>query len=172
MRETSRRMAVCGLLCALAVVLMLLGGVIPLAVYACPILVMAVLLPIQEQYGARAALAAWAAVSVLSALLVPQTEQTCVYVFLGWYPAVQPQLDRLRQPVRFLGKLLLFNGAAAALYFFVLRILGLAEAAEDFSGLSRTMLALTVLLGNLVFFLTDQLLRRLRLQKPWKRFLK
>ncbi len=52
MRETSRRMAVCGLLCALAVVLMLLGGVIPLAVYACPILVMAVLLPVQEQYGA------------------------------------------------------------------------------------------------------------------------
>lgn len=53
MRARSRRMALCGVLCALAEVFLLLGGLIPAALYACPILAMLSLLPVREECGPR-----------------------------------------------------------------------------------------------------------------------
>ena len=51
----SRRMALCGVLCALAASLLTLGGVIPIATFCAPVLAMAALLPVLEEYGPRAA---------------------------------------------------------------------------------------------------------------------
>ena len=42
----SRQMALCGLLCALAVVVMILAGSIGIGTFAGPVLAMAVLLPV------------------------------------------------------------------------------------------------------------------------------
>ena len=38
MKEKSRKMALCGVLCALSTVCMLLGGIIPFATFCCPAL--------------------------------------------------------------------------------------------------------------------------------------
>ena len=47
----SRQMALCGLLCALAVVVMILAGSIGIGTFAGPVLAMAVLLPVLEEFG-------------------------------------------------------------------------------------------------------------------------
>ena len=47
----SRSLALSGVLAALAVVLLCLGGVIPGAVFCAPILAMSVLLPVLEELG-------------------------------------------------------------------------------------------------------------------------
>ena len=52
----SRQIALCGMLNALAVVLLSFGGLIPIATYCAPLLAMAVLLPVLEEYGGRMAL--------------------------------------------------------------------------------------------------------------------
>ena len=51
----SRQMALCGLLTALAVVLMILAGAVGIGTFAGPVLAMAALLPVLEEYGPKAA---------------------------------------------------------------------------------------------------------------------
>ena len=49
----SKQMALCGLLCALAVVCMVLASAIGIGTFIGPILAMTMLLPILEEYGAK-----------------------------------------------------------------------------------------------------------------------
>ena len=65
MKEKSRKMALCGVLCALSTVCMLLGGIIPFATFCCPALAAALLTPLLFEVGDKMTLAAYAAVAVL-----------------------------------------------------------------------------------------------------------
>ena len=47
----SKQMALCGLLTALAVVVMILAGAMGIGTFAGPVLAMAALLPVLEEYG-------------------------------------------------------------------------------------------------------------------------
>ena len=172
MRERSRQLAFCGVLCALAVVILVLGSLVPLSTFCCPILAMCVLLPLREEFGPRLALGAYAVVAALGILLVPDKEAALLYLFLGYYPVLRPRLERMRP--RILGllcKLLVFNASVLLLYWLLLHVFALSEVMESFAGLSRAMLAATLAMGNLVFFLTDRALEvltwfyRLRVRK-------
>ena len=66
MKSTAKELALGGMFTALGVVFLCLGGIVPLALYACPILASAVLLPVREKRrlellrgGRRARDAAW-----------------------------------------------------------------------------------------------------------------
>ena len=169
----SREIALCGMLNALAVVLMNLGSLVPLATFCTPLLAMLVLLPVLEEYGARMGWAAWVSVSILSLLLVTDLETALVYVFFGWYPMVRPKVAAIRSKVlRFGVKFLICNGLIFTLYGLVLRLMGLTA---DLLDSTRLMNALLLILGNLVFFLTDLVLQRMTLVwtvKLRKRFFK
>ncbi len=75
---------------------MLFGGVIPIAVYCCPALAAMLLVPIDCECGTKYGLTAYAAVAVLSVLLVADKETAAVFVFLGYYPVVKKFFDRIR----------------------------------------------------------------------------
>lgn len=169
----SREIALCGMLNALAVVLMNLGSLVPLATFCTPLLAMLVLLPVLEEYGPRMSWAAWVSVSILSLLLVTDRETALVYVFFGWYPMVRPKVAAIKSKVlRFGVKLLICNGLIFTLYGLVLRLMGLTA---DLLDSTRLMNALLLILGNLVFFLTDLVLQRMTLVwtvKLRKRFFK
>jgi hypothetical protein len=169
----SREIALCGMLNALAVVLMNLGSLVPLATFCTPLLAMLVLLPVLEEYGPRMGWAAWVSVSILSLLLVTDRETALVYVFFGWYPMVRPKVAAIKSKVlRFGVKLLICNGLIFTLYGLVLRLMGLTA---DLLDSTRLMNALLLILGNLVFFLTDLVLQRMTLVwtvKLRKRFFK
>ena len=169
----SREIALCGMLNALAVVLMNLGSLVPLATFCTPLLAMLVLLPVLEEYGARMGWAAWVSVSILSLLLVTDRETALVYVFFGWYPMVRPKVAAIKsQVLRFGVKLLICNGLIFTLYGLVLRLM---ELTADLLEATRLMNALLLVLGNLVFFLTDLVLQRMTLVwtvKLRKRFFK
>ena len=66
MKEQSRKIALCGVSCALAVTLLLLGGILPLATFCAPMLAMAVLLPVRQECGTRMASAAYGAAAILA----------------------------------------------------------------------------------------------------------
>lgn len=157
----SRRIALCGMLCALAVVVLSFGGLLGVATYCAPLFAMAALLPILEEYGPRMALAAWGAVSILALLLVTDWETTLVYVFFGWYPVLQPCIRRIpTRATRLIVKLLLGNVLILTLYGVVLRLLGLTA---DLLESTRILNAALLVLGNVVFLLLDLVLDRLRL---------
>ena len=155
----SRQIALCGMLNVLAVVLLSFGGLIPIATYCAPLLAMAVLLPVLEEYGGRMALAAWVSVSILALLLTPDRETALVYVFFGWYPVLRPHIARIpSKAVRLIIKLVVANGMILLLYGLVLRLMGLTADLLEGTALLNFGLLLT---GNAVFLLLDKALERL-----------
>ena len=98
----------------------------------------------------------YCAVAILSLLMAPDKEAAALFAFLGYYPILKPRMDRL--PLRWLWKGLLFNAAICVMYFLLLNVLGMAELAAEFSEAGGVVLGLTLLLGNVTFFLMDRLL--------------
>ena len=151
-------MALGGVMAALAVVIMSLGGLIPLATYICPMLCILLLKTVLQICGSRIAWAWYGAVSILSLLLGPDKEAAAVFVFLGYYPIVKPKLDAAK--LSWLWKGLLFNASVLAMYWLLIHLFGMAQVAAEFRELGTAMLIVTHLLGNLCFFLVDRILNR------------
>lgn len=158
----TRQIALCGVLAALAVAVMALGGSIPMATYCVPVLAALLLVPITELCGRRLAWAWFLAVSVLGALLCPDIEASALFLCLGYYPIIQRDLLRIPNPaLRLLSKLLLFNAAIALMYLGLIFLLGLESVARNFIQEAPWILVLTWVLGNGTFWMTDLLLLRL-----------
>ena len=85
-RTTSKEIALCGVLAALALTVMILGGMFPAASYCCPVLACILLVPVVETCGRRIAWAWYGAVALLSCLLCPDPEAAALFLFLGYLP--------------------------------------------------------------------------------------
>lgn len=157
-RTPASRIALGGVLAALAVVIMSLGGLIPVMTYVSPMLCALLLKIVLELCGVRIAWAWYGAVALLSALLSADKEAAAVFIFLGYYPIVKPKLDGLRFP--WLWKLVLFNVSVGVMYFLLLQLFGMAQLRAEFEEFSTVMLTVMLLMGNVTFFLLDCLLRR------------
>ena len=169
MRQQSRKVALCGVLCGLAVVVLLLGGLFSLAVYCAPLLAMAVLLPVLEEYGPGTAGAAYGAVAILALLLVPDRETALVYVFFGWYPLLRPRIAALPSlPVRLVCRLGVCGLSMFLLYGVPIRLLGLTAVTEELGG--GWLTAALAAMGCAVFLLLDLALGRLTVL--WRRKLR
>ena len=156
---SSRQLALCGLLSALAVVVMVLAGSMGLGTYAGPVLAMVVLLPVLEEYGPKTAATVYVAVALLALLLVPEPELAWVYAAFGWYPILRPRIARLpSQALRTLVRIGICSGVCLLLYGAVLRLLGMTA---DLTGAAPLFNLLLLVLGNAVFLLTDRALERL-----------
>ena len=156
MRTTAKQMALGGILAALAVVIMSLGGIIPIATYTLPMLCSVLQFIVLRTCGSRIAWAWYGAVSVLSLLLGPDKEAAAVFVFLGYYPILKPRMDAMKLP--WLWKGLLFNAAILTMYGLLIHLLGVGQIVSEFEELGKWMTALLLILGNVTFFLLDKVL--------------
>lgn len=138
---------------ALAVVVMCMGTLIPVATFICPMVCMILLTVVKKKTGTRNAWAWYGAVSILSVLLAPDKEAAAVFVFLGYYPIIKPWMDQRK--LSFLWKLVLFNAAIFAMYTLLIHLFGLTNISEDFAELGAVMTAVTLVLGNITLFLFD-----------------
>ncbi len=157
-------MALGGVMAALAVVIMSLGGLIPLATYCCPVLCILLLQFVLTLCGKQTAFAWYLAVSILSLLLGNDKEAAAVFVFVGYYPLVKPDIDKRK--LSWLWKGLLFNASILLMYWLLINLFGMAQVAAEFTELGTVMLILTLLMGNVCFFLVDVILgRKLRFRR-------
>lgn len=163
--KRSSAVALGGMLTALAIVIMCLGGLIPVATYVCPMLCAVLQFIVLQLCGRRIAWAWFCAVALLSLLLGADKEAAAVFVLLGYYPIIKPRLDAAR--LRWLWKLLLFNGAVVLLYTVLLRFMGLESVSEEFQEFGNLALAVMLIMGNVTFFLLDKLLDMME-KKRWK----
>ena len=155
-------MALVGVLAALAVVIMNLGGMIPVATYVIPVLCMLLLQVVLAKCGRRIAWAWYGAVAILGLLMCPDKEAAAVFAALGYYPILKPKLDRMRG--KWLWKALLFNGVTLLLYWLLMSVMGMAELAAEFAEMGKWMTVLTLMLGNLTFFMVDRMLTKLKIK--------
>lgn len=162
MRRETKELALAGTLAALAVVLLCLGGIVPLATYAVPILASVAILVAREECRASYALGCFVVSAALGLLLSPDKESAMLFAFLGYYPLLKPKLDALRpRAASVLSKLALFCVAVGAMYALLIFVFRLEAVAREFAETSPALLAATVALGVLVFALYDLALLRL-----------
>ena len=155
-RTPAAQIALGGVLAALAVVIMSMGTLIPVATYACPMLCALLLKMVLTTCGKRIAWAWYGAVAILSVLLAPDKEAAAVFAFIGYYPIVKPTLDRKK--LSWLWKGLLFNASILTMYWLLMHLLGMDRIAAEFEGLGIVMTLVLLILGNVTFFLLDRLL--------------
>ena len=154
MRKTeSQKIALCGVLSALSVVLLLVGNVLQIGTYAA-------LIPVLEDYGKKYALLLYAVVSLLSVFLVPDKELVLFYVLvLGYYPVLRVQLNSIRRGVlRWAAKFGCFNAAVVIMYALLIVVLAPPELVQEFAAEGTPMLLALLALGNLSFWLCDRAL--------------
>ena len=161
MRHNSGKyVALGGVMAALAVVIMAMGTLIPVATFVCPMLCMVLLAVVLRLSNARIGWAWYGAVSILSLLLAPDKEAAAVFLFLGYYPIIKPWMDRRKLSV--LWKLVLFNASIFAMYGVLIWVFGLKDLLEDYQEMGRILTAVTLVLGNVTLFMMDVVLSRLR----------
>ena len=154
-------MAFGGLMAAVALVIMCLGTVIPVATYAAPVLCIVVGQMVLKLCGKRMGWAWYGAVAILSLIMAPDKEAAAVFAVLGYYPMVKPWLDC--QKGKWLLKGLLFNGSILLLYWLLLKVIGMEQLLSEFQGVGIAMYLILLALGNVTFFLMDHVLgKRLR----------
>jgi hypothetical protein len=151
--NSAKNVALGGVMAALAVVVMCMGTLIPVATFICPMVCMILLTVVKKQAENRTAWAWYGAVSILSVLLAPDKEAAAVFVFLGYYPIIKPWMDKRK--LSFLWKLVLFNAAILVMYILLIHLFGLTSISEDFQELGTVMTVVTLILGNITLFLFD-----------------
>jgi hypothetical protein len=86
-----------------------------------------------------------------------------VFLFLGYYPIIKPDLDKRK--LKWFWKGLLFNCAVLLMYGVLIYLLGIEKIASEFQGVGSFLLVVTLALGNLTFFLLDRVLERIQILK-------
>lgn len=129
------KIALCGVLSALSVVVLLVGNVLQIGTYAAPMLASFLLIPVLEDYGKKYALLLYAVVSLLSLFLVPDKELVLFYVLvLGYYPVLRVRLNNIRRGVlRWMAKFGCFNAAVVVMYALLIVVLAPPELVQEFA---------------------------------------
>ena len=176
-RRQSRMVAFCGLMAALSTVIMLLGGLIPIAVYVVPMFCGALLLPVMLEFGKKAAWATFLVTAALALILGFDKEAAFFYLFTGYYPIVRWRFDRIKaRPLRILAKLLLFTLSIALMYGCLYLLFPLHAAFGEFREMGIWLTILSLVIFDVSMLIYDVLLVRLILIyanriKPKLRFL-
>ena len=121
----SKRIAECGMICALCVVIMIVGAVLGIGLYASPMFAGLFLIPLGKKYGQKYHLALWLAVSIISFLTVAEIEQNLMFLcFFGCYPILQPHFHKIKTTLlRRLAKGIYFNAVILAVEMLVMYVL-------------------------------------------------
>lgn len=152
----AKQIALGGIMAAIAVVIMSLGGLIPSATFVCPMMCCLILQMVRKLCGDRIAWAWYGAVAILVLLMGPDKEAAAVFVFLGYYPILKPRFDKSK--LKWLWKLLYFNVVILAMYWLLINLFGMAQLAAEWQELGYVMTAVMLALGNITFILLDNVL--------------
>ena len=159
MRHNSFRTALGGILSALSITFMFLGGVFPFAEYVGPALASICVLIFKEEFGAKPAVIMYVAVSLLALLVSPSIESSLIFIaFFGWYPIIKNLIEtKIKKPLSLIVKLVVVNVSILSLYYVLLNVLKLPSLEEDLAG-GPWIITVLIVLYNITFLLFDRLL--------------
>lgn len=162
-QQKSWAMAYCGIIAALCVALMLLGAVIPIAMFIAPAVAGFLIATVCVECGMQMALTAYAAVSLLALLFVPDKEVALIFtVLLGYYPLAKPKFERIRPALlRCVCKLLLCNGAVLAMYGLIYLLVPMGSISQELRATATAAALATLAMGNVAFLLYDRALHNM-----------
>lgn len=159
--KKSYALALCAVISALSLVMLLLTGLIPVGTYAFPCIAGALLAVIVIEVGYAGALSVYVSVSLLSFLLVTDKEAVLYYTaFLGFYPVLKGLVERIRLYfVQCILKLLAFNACMIVAFFVSIHLLSVPKETFELFGVYLPWAFLII--GNFVFLIYDVCLTRI-----------
>lgn len=166
-RTPAAQIAFGGVMAALALVIMNMVGLIPVATYVCPSLCMILLSVVLKLCGRRIGWAWYGAVAILSVLLAPDKEAAAIFAVIGYYPIIKPAFERTKMPNTC--KYLFFNVVILAVYWLLINLMGLTEIAKEFSEMGLLFTVVMLLMGNMIFQMLDKILTRITVMDKWGR---
>lgn len=164
-RTPAAQIAFGGVMAALALVIMNMVGLIPVATYVCPSLCMILLSVVLKLCGRRIGWAWYGAVAILSVLMSPDKEAAAIFAVIGYYPIIKPAFERTKMPNTC--KYLFFNVVILAVYWLLINLMGLTEIAKEFSEMGLLFTVVMLLMGNMIFQMLDKILTRITVMDKW-----
>lgn len=169
--------AVCGIIAALSVLMLFLGGLSFILAYAMPMLVGVLMIMLRRTFSVCAAWLTYAAVCALSLMLVNDKECMLMYIlFFGYYPIIYDSFNKFTfKPFKYILKFLLFNIATAAVQLLLVFVFGIPFLEE---GEAQWFIVLFAVLMNIIFVFYDRIIGKLyfiyeiKLEKRIKRYFK
>lgn len=154
----SKKMALCGVMSALAVVLMFINSLIYIGTFTGPALAMAALIPVLEEYGSKPTLISYICIAIICLVIMPDKEMALFFACMGWYPSAINKLSSIKPAVvSAIIKLAIFMAIMALMYGVLMRVLGIET--DSFEG-SRYLLYILLVVGAFAFLLFDVAYRR------------
>jgi len=157
--KTSQRIAFCGMVCALAIVV-LMATVFPYATYALAALAGIVMIAAALELGTHFGLLCYAVTALLALLITPDPEAKLLFVlFFGYYPTLQLRLNLWQnRALTLIVKFAVFNAAVIAAFFLAVYVMGVPQDSFTIGGVYLPWVLL--ILGNIVFVVFDVALTR------------
>ncbi len=157
-KNSSMKIALCGMTGALCITFLLMGFLFPFATYASPAAAACLLMPIVYEYRQKTAFTLYIAVSFLAFMLVPETEAVFMFIFVfGLYTVLKFSIDKIKsKPLRYFAKFVYINLSLAVSYGLLLIVFPVAVLVNEFAGYTMGFMILLVILFNITFFIYDK----------------
>lgn len=151
--KQSAKVALSGMLSAMAVVIMLMAY-FPYITYAIPAIAGGILAVIAVEIDRKWALGAYVATSIIT-LLICEKEAACLFVgFFGYYTIFKGYVEQhFRGVLEYIIKFAVFNAAIVVSYLAVVFVFGMSLAELGIAGLGFAAGLLAA--GNVVFIIYD-----------------
>lgn len=155
MKRQSTKVALCGIISSVSVVLMFMTGLFPFLTYTLPAVSGALLSILVIEINKKWATGAYVAISLLSILIVADKEAAMFFVaFFGYYPIIKEVIEKkFSRFFEWVTKLLLFNFAVVVAYAVIIYVFGIPfDELEEYGKYSALIL---LAMGNVIFLLYD-----------------
>lgn len=176
MKSKTKNTAVCGLMTALSVVLMMLTTLVPVFMYVIPIATGLVVLFVADISDKKWGVGVYFSTAFLSLFLITDKEAALTYaLFFGYYPLIKDIIEKLPKAWGWLLKLALFNASAVGIGVISFYLFGVSG--EEYEEFGKFTIPILLIMANVAFVLYDFCITKnrfllMRLSERFKKIIK
>lgn len=176
MKNKTKNTAICGLMIALSVVLMMLTTLVPVFMYVIPVITGLLVLFVADISDRKWGIGVYFSTAFLSLLLITDKEAALTYaLFFGYYPLIKDIIEKLPKALAWFLKIGLFNAAAVGIGVISFYLFGVSG--EEYNEFGKYTIPILLIMANIVFFLYDFCLTKnrfllTRFSEKFKRIIK
>ena len=154
MKNKTKNTAVCGLMTALSVVLMMLTTLIPVFMYVIPIVTGIIVLFVADVSNKKWGAGVYFSTAFLSLLLITDKEAALTYaLFFGYFPLIKESIEKLPKALAWILKIVLFNIAAVGIGVISFYVFGISG--DEYDEFGKFTIPILLIMANVAFVLYD-----------------
>ncbi len=156
-KDSTFRIAFCGIISALGLALMMLTSLLPIGTYAFPCFAGIFTAAIVVEYGYKLAFGVFLVISILSTFLAGDKEAVLYFIALfGYYPILKGAIEKklINKAFQYILKFAIFNAAAVGSFYAAMFLLSISADEYTIFGMYLPLVFLAV--GNIFFLFYDK----------------